>query len=176
MKLRGGYNVLLQGRPARRVRLLPEPEALYLPLRSRRFAFSDICVQEGQRVHPGQILAGDPNAYSVPLLAPRAGTVRLQAKPGHIVLEEIGKESEERYHPAEAMRHVPKDMGSVGMKRYKLLALGAWQFLEDAYTGAVPDPFGTPQSVIVSTLHLEPFVARGDVQLHKRLSSFTRGL
>ena len=176
MKLRGGYNVLLHGRPAGRVHLLPEPESLYLPLYSRRFTFSDICVQEGRRVRPGQVLARDPNAYSVPLLAPRAGTVRLEAEPNHIVLEEIEKESEERYHPDEAMPHVPKAMGSVGMKRYKLLTLGAWQFLEDAYSGAVPDPFGTPQSVIVSTLHLEPFVARGDVQLHKRLSSFTRGL
>ena len=38
------------------------------------------------------------------------------------------------------------------------------------------DPFGMPQAVIVSTLRLASYVARGDVQLHKRLSSFTRGL
>ena len=62
------------------------------------------------------------------------------------------------------------------MKRYKLLALGAWQFFHDAYSGVLPDPFGTPQAVIVSTVRYEPFVARGNVQFHKRLKNFTRGI
>ena len=176
MKFNGGYNIMLEGRPASEVHILPEPEALYLPLSSRRFEFSDVRVAEGERVHPGQVLAQDPEHHSVPLLAPRAGTVRLESAENHIVLEDIAKEAEESYHPDESLQHVPRDMGSVGMKRYKLLVLGAWQFVYDAHTGAVPDPFGTPRAVIVSTLHLEPYVARGDVQIRKRLSSFTRGL
>ena len=33
-------------------------------------------IKEGQQVEPGEILAKDSDNYSVPLLAPRAGTVR----------------------------------------------------------------------------------------------------
>jgi Na+-transporting NADH:ubiquinone oxidoreductase subunit A len=54
--------------------------------------------------------------------------------------------------------------------------LGAWQFMDDAHTGGMPDPFGTPRAVIVSTVQLDPFVARGDVEIRKRLRHFTRGL
>ena len=176
MKLRGGYDIHLTGRPASKIGLLPEVEQLQLPLRSRRFEFSEICVEEGQRVHPGQELAKDPANYSVPLLAPRAGTVRLNAAEGHIVLEDVAQEAEEPYHPDEDLEHVPKDMGSAGMRRYKLLGLGAWQFLQDAHPGELPDPFGVPAAVIVSTLNLEPFCSRGSVLIHKRLASFTRGL
>lgn len=176
MTIQGGFTVRLQGRPAADIQLLPEPSSLYLPLQSRRFRFGEVCVGEGERVAPGRVLAKDTGNFSLPLLAPRAGTVRLKAAGGHLVLDDIAKAAEEPFHPDEDLDHVPKDMGSSGMKRYKLLQLGAWQFLEDAHTGELPDPFGTPRAVIVSTLHLEPFVARGDVLLNARLKNFTRGL
>ena len=176
MKLHGGYNIKLEGRPAGKVELLPEPEVLHLPLWSRRFKFTDVRVQEGEQVVPGEVLARDPENFLVPLLAPRAGTVSLSEVANHVTLKNVTCVAEERYEPAENLPHIPENMGSVGMKRYKLLMLGVWQFFEDAHTGAVPDPYGTPSAVIVSTLHLEPFSARGDVQLHKRLSQFTRGL
>ncbi len=176
MKLRGGHNVLLQGKPAGEVHELPEPDVLYIPLKSRRFGFSELCVQENEAVHPGHVLAKDPDNYSVPLLAPRAGTVRLETVKGHITLENVAREPEELYHPDEKLPHIPKGMESVGMKRYKLLKLGAWQFMHDAHTEKLPDPFSTPSAVIVSMIHLEPFVTRGDVQIRKRLSHFTRGL
>jgi Na+-transporting NADH:ubiquinone oxidoreductase subunit NqrA len=176
MRLQGGYNVRLEGRPEGSVEVLPEPNELYLPLESRRFSFSELKVVEGDRVYPGRILAEDPACHSVPLLAPRAGTVRLGGVEGHITLEDITEEPEEPYHPDEDAEHVPKGAGSGGMKRYKLLELGAWQFVRDAHTGELPDPFAAPRAVIVSTVSLEPFVARGDVQILKRLSHFTRGL
>ncbi len=176
MKFAGGYDVLLAGKPSRRVHELADPDVLYLPLTSRRFEFSEIAVKEGQRVRPGQVLARDPEHYSVPLIGPRAGTVRLESVENHIVLEDVTNVPEEPYEPDEDLPHIPKTMGSVGMRRYKLLTLGAWQFVYDAHSGDVPDPFGTPSAVIVSTLHLEPYVARGDVQIRKRLTSFTRGL
>jgi len=176
MKLRGGHNIHLKGRPAATVDVLPEVAELHLPLRSRRFSFSAVCVEDGQPVRPGQALARDPANYSVPLLAPRAGTAQLRAAEGHISLTDVAHVAEEPYHPHEDLAHVPKDIGSAGMRRYKLLELGAWQFLHDAHTGELPDPFGIPRAVIVSTLNLEPFRARGNVQITKRLSSFTRGL
>ena len=176
MKPRGGYNVKLQGRPSGEVEVLPEPKELHLPLGSRRFSFSELEVQEGERVRPGQVLARDPANHSVPLLAPRAGTARLAAVDGHIKIEDTTKEPEEPYHPDEDAEHVPKGAGPRGVKCYKLLELGAWQFVSDAHTGALPDPFASPRAVIVSTVHLEPYVARGEVQILKRLSHFTRGL
>jgi Na+-transporting NADH:ubiquinone oxidoreductase subunit A len=176
MKVKGGYNVLISGRPSRAVHELPEPKVLYLPLRSKHLAFSNVLVSEGQRVRPGEVMAKDPDNYGIPLLAPREGTVRLDAVEGHLVLEDVVHAGEEPYDSREDAEHVPGDLGSIGIKRYKLLQLGAWQFVRDAQTGAPANPFGTPTAVIVSTLVLEPFQTRGDVPLRKRLTAFTRGL
>ncbi len=167
---------MLDGRPGGEVKLLPEPEALFLPLRSQRFEFSEICATEGQRIEPGDVLAKDPGNHAIPLLAPRAGTVKLKAVNGHIVLEDIAQHAEHADVDKRQLLHIEKEMGTAGIKRYKLLALGAWQFFYDAYTSMLPDPLGTPQAIIVSTLNLEPFTARGDAQLHNRLLNFTRGL
>lgn len=176
MRFRGGHNVLLKGRPDSGIKVMPEPKVLYMPLRSERFTFSDIHVKDGQKVNGGDILAKDPNNYSVPMLAPRAGTVRLKAVENHIVIEDVAQLEERPDIIEEDMLHIEKQMGAGGIKRYKLLTLGAWQFFYDAFTGELPDPLGKPQAIIVSTLSLEPFLARGDVQLHRRLLNFTRGL
>ena len=176
MRFRGGYNILLKGRPDGAIKVMPEPKILYLPLRSKRFTFSEICVEDGQSVSGGDVVAKDPNNYAVPLLAPRAGTVRLKAVENHILLEDTAQLKEHADIVGEELSHIVQELGAAGIKRYKLLALGAWQFFYDAHTGALPDPLGTPQAIIVSTISLEPFVARGDAQLHNRLLNFTRGL
>lgn len=167
---------MLGGRPAKVVKRQGEPDELYLPLSSERFLFSDICVADGQIVNDGDVLAKDPDNYAVPLLAPRGGKVNLNKAEGYIVLTDIKPPAGKVYVPEKHFPHVVQEMGSAGMKRYKLLSLGAWQFFYDAYSGQLPDPLGTPQAVIVSTLSLEPFMARGDVQLQDRLLQFTRGL
>jgi Na(+)-translocating NADH:ubiquinone oxidoreductase A subunit len=176
LKFRGGYNVLLKGRPDSAINIMPEPRILYLPLSSERFTFSDIRVKEGQRVRGGDVLARDPDSYAVPLLAPRDGTVRLKATESHIVLEDIAQLKEHVHIEKDQMLHIKQKMGEAGIKRYILLSLGAWQFFYDAFTETLPDPLGTPQAVIVSILSLEPFVTRGDALLQKRLLNFTRGL
>ncbi|MBW8016302.1 MAG: hypothetical protein FVQ82_08960 [Planctomycetes bacterium] len=176
MKFRGGYNITLQGRPSKKVKILPEPEALYLPLESKRFDFTSIYVEEGQKVDTGDVLAVDPGNYDVPLLSPRAGTVRLSSTEGHIVLEDISTVDDVPDYDKDSIPHIARQMGASGEMRHKLLALGAWQFFRDAYTNELPDPMGTPQAVIVSTLSLDPFTARGDVQFKNRLLQFTRGL
>ena len=167
---------MLDGRPKEMTIRLPEPKKLYLPLRSHRFQFSEICVEDGQSVNDGAVLAKDPENYEVPLLAPRGGKVKLNDVDGYIVLTDLQPPAEKARVPEKDLPHIVQKMGSAGMKRHKLLSLGAWQFFYDAYTGQLPDPMGKPQAVIVSTLSLEPFLARGDVQLHKRLLQFTRGL
>ncbi|MHC4175328.1 MAG: 4Fe-4S dicluster domain-containing protein [Planctomycetota bacterium] len=176
MQFRGGYNILLKGRPGGAIKAMPEPKILHLPLSSRRFTFSEICVVDGQSVSGGDVLAKDPNNYAIPLLAPRAGRVRLQEIENYIILEDAAKLKEHADIADEDLPHIVQEMGAAGIKRYRLLTLGAWQFFYDAHTGLLPNPLGTPQAIIVSTVSLEPFVARGDAQLHNRLLNFTRGL
>jgi Na+-transporting NADH:ubiquinone oxidoreductase subunit A len=185
VKFRGGYNISLKGRPSSDVKTLPEPEALYLPLRTARFNFSEVCVEDGRRVSLGEVLAKDPNNHSVPLLAPRAGLVRLKAVQNHIVLEDIAEAPRHLHAVEETAPHIAQQMGSGGILRYKLLTLGAWQFFYDAHpalpkggahSGSLPDPFKIPQAIIVSTINCEPFLARGDVQIRRDLQAFGRGL
>jgi len=170
LRAKGGYNVPLAGKPAGEIRALPEPDALYLPLTSRRFTFSQVTVEDGAEVAPGDILATDPGNFNVPLLAPRTGTVRLGTVENHITLENPRRETER------PLQVDTPDGHSIEAKRRRLVRLGAWQFFEDAHTGRLPDPFGVPRAVIVSTARLEPFGLRGDAQLAGRLDAFERGL
>jgi Na+-transporting NADH:ubiquinone oxidoreductase subunit A len=164
IKRRGGYNVPLAGRPTAEIEAArPEPRALYLPLAGPRLSFSEVCVREGERVRPGQVLARDAAQWGLPLLAPRAGTVRLKAAPRHIVLEDV--------EAGQVARPVPQES-----KRRQLVDLGAWPAFTDAHTGAVPDPGRDPGAILVSTVRLEPFLVRGDVLLRRDLEAFSRGL
>jgi len=175
MKLQGGYNINIQGRPEPKIKEMPEPEVLCLGQKSRRFHFTQLRVGDRQSVSIGQALAVDPENYNVPLLAPRTGTVRLNQLDGHIVLEDI-KPFEKETAVFEQPEHISIHPGHLSLKHKLLFDLGAWQFFSDAFTGSLPDPMGNPQAVIISTLSLEPFLARGDVQLDEKLLNFTRGL
>jgi len=166
LRLKGGYNVPLAGRPSAEIRTAPETDLLLLPLASRRLAFTQPAVEDGREVAAGTVLATDPANFDVPLLAPRAGTVRLRAVEGHLVLEHA------RPAPPEPMQ----TGGGAEARRRALVRLGVWPFFEDAHTGRVPDPSAAPQAVLVSTVRLEPFLARGDAQLAGRLDAFARGL
>lgn len=172
MKVRGGYDVPLAGRPAAEVLALPEPAALELPLRARRLHFADVRVADGARVGAGDVLAVDAEHFGAPLLAPRGGTVRLGGE--SIALSDLTVEDERPWRPG------PDDAAGASSpaaaRCRKLVALGAWQFFEDAYTGELPDPAAAPRAVIVSTTCLEPFGARGDAQLARRVAALARGL
>ena len=151
------------------------PESLYLPLKSKSFHFSTLCVSHGQRVSLGDVLAKDPDNYDIPLLSSCYGKADLEKTPGHITLEDLSVDAKPyTYH--DDLEHIHKKMGQAGIKRYKLLNLGAWEFMKDAYTGKTADPLSTPQAVIVSTVQLEPFLVRGDVLLKEYPRQFTRGL
>ena len=176
MKVKGGYNVHLEGRPREAVEALAEPTVLHLPLRSQRFTFSQVGVKDGERVSFGQVLAMDPACHSVPLLAPYGGTVRIEGTSNHITLEALVPRAKQAFNPEKNAGHFPHETDVAKELRRRLLALGAWQFFSDAHTEAVPDPFSDPQAVIVSTLSLEPFTARGDVQMKENLSRFLAGL
>ena len=176
MKTRGGYTVNLEGKPAKEIQNLREPTVLHLPLRTTRFNFSELHVREAESVMQGMILASDPGNHGIPLLAPRSGIVSLARNPGHVTLEGLKSDAPKQgfdYPPAyvEAEGLDPRDRTI-----QKLIRKGAWQFFSDAFTGQVPDPAAIPQAVIISTVNLEPFSVRGDVQLESRLHNFLRGL
>ncbi|MCE5278537.1 MAG: 4Fe-4S dicluster domain-containing protein [Planctomycetaceae bacterium] len=176
MRMTGGYDVPLAGRPSSRVEVPDDPPAFYLPLKSRRFHFSNILVSDGQCTAQGHVLARDEDNYAVPLLAPRAGVVRLGQVPGHIVLEDLRRQQEQPWEVRQDQPHIPHRNVRGALKRQKMLALGAWQFFCDAHSGLLPDPFGQASALIVSTLNLEPFTARGAIQLRRRLTHATRAL
>jgi len=166
---------MLKGRPDSAIEPRAEVENLFLPLKSSRFLFSDICVEDGQSVEAGAVLARDPGNFDVPLLSPRAGIVKLQQADGHIVLTDI-KPVADKPSAENNIPHAAHETGPVSTKRNELLMLGAWQYFYDANTGQLPDPKIEPQAIIISTLNLEPFAARGDAQLKNNLLRFTRGL
>jgi Na(+)-translocating NADH:ubiquinone oxidoreductase A subunit len=172
MKLRGGYNISLAGRPNDSIRTMPTPSELYMPLKSKRFNFTELSVKAGDTVKVGDVLAKDPGNYGIPMLCPVEATVQLQRD--HIKLSDVVAN---HCYPAvsNASEHIPQAI-SAEDKAAKLVALGGWEFFGDAYSGDLPDPHAAPQAVIVSTISLEPFVARGDVQLKDELIHFTRGL
>lgn len=168
-KLKGGYDVLLTGRPAAKIEDLPLPSRLLLPLRNGRLNFSDVLVVDGQTVQPGMLVARDPSSRNF-LPAPAAGVVRLGAVADHVVLEALQPGGQ----PAEL--ELPPDLDGRAQKRYRLLARGAWAEVSDALTGSPADPYEEPAAVIVSTLRLEPFLTRGDVLIRRDKEAFFRGL
>jgi Na+-transporting NADH:ubiquinone oxidoreductase subunit NqrA len=163
MKFSGGYDVLLKGEPARELKRTREAAILNIPLSSRRFAFSEVCVEDGAKVTQGDVLARDPDNFAIPLLAPRSGTVKLDHDMTQIVLEE-----------ATVAGGAVSDPGSD--IREKLVRLGAWQYFSDAQTYRLPDPAGTPAGVIVSSVRLEPYTAAAEVLLEEKVPNFVKGL
>ena len=170
----GGLNIQLAGKPGKIIEKLVEPKTLYLPTSSTRFTFTDVQVKQGQRVEAGCVLATDPANWDIPLLAPQAGKNDLEQVPDHITLEDVFPASEDVSADDKSASAVKARRGDAAPA--KLIELGAWQFFYDAFTGQLPDPHGTPQAVIVSIVNLEPFVARGDIQLSEYLTEFARGL
>ncbi|MDP6634017.1 MAG: 4Fe-4S dicluster domain-containing protein [Phycisphaerae bacterium] len=175
MKPRGGYNVNLIGNPSGSVERLAPPEKLCIPLNSRRLKFSELRVADGDSVAIGQTLAVDPDNFSVPLPAPCGGTVRLSQIEGHIVIEDLNCPADPT-PDRETPTHVAYDPGQAAEKRSKLIELGAWQFVSDARTHRVADPETAPSAVVISTVHLEPFVAKGNVICGDSIAELVRGL
>ena len=163
--MRGGYNVMPGGRPDGRINVLPAPSRLILPLSSRRFAFTDVCVRDGGQVRIGEVIARDPVHDNTPLLASAQGAVRLGLVDGHVVIEVTG----------DAAGDLPSTLGAPEPMR-RLVEGGAWTSFADARTGAPCDPEAPPDAVIVSTMALEPFLARGDIQIERAFDDFLGGL
>lgn len=154
---------MLEGKPSADIRDMPEPAVLHIPLFSRRFNFDDVRVDDGEQVVEGQVLATDTANVSVPLLASRAGTVNLKASARHVTID----------GPQPCSDVAVSDSGE---GTAALVRLGAWTYLADAATGDVPDPAVSPAAIVISTLHLDPFLVRGDVQLSGMLEEFAKGL
>ena len=172
-QLAGGYNVPVAGAPSAEV-VTPElPDRLFVPLESRRFDFSELRVVEGQRVERGAALAVDPLRFSVPLLAPCAGTVRLSAAEGHVVLEDLEVPAADAAPAGPAQ---DADGAAAGLTASRLVELGVWQFFSDARSGAPVDPGASPDVVVVPVARLEPFAAGGEVLLAGGIDRFARGL
>ncbi len=161
----------MTGRPSGHVDAPAEPARLLLPQRTRRLRFKQLLVKNGETVRCGEVLAVDPACFGLPLLAPRDGTVRLRAHRGHIAIEDLGATAPPQVSPSTAGE------SPFGTQRQLLVDLGAWPFLSDAHTDAVPDPAQPADAAIVAVTRLEPFAGpRGDVLLSQSFDDFLRGL
>jgi len=176
MNFKGGYNVSLDGKPSDEINRPPFPKVIYLPLFSKRFTFTDLLVPDGAAVFEGQALAKDPANFSVPLLAPASGTVKIDRERRSITIDNPQSPAGGALKIEEALSEGAKKAGPEGRRRHALLRLGAWQYFSDAATGKLPDPFGTPHAVIVSVSHLEPFLPGTEALLKDRMPQFEKGL
>ena len=170
MKCIGGYNILLEGKPSDGISDHQSPDVLHLPLFSRSLEFTNLKVEDGESVVQGQVLAGDPVNYSVPLIAPMSGTVNLTAVENHITLENLSSPSDEGEVGNGA------DLSGIEDRRQVLLRLGVWSFLAKVDTGKTPDPETVPELLIVETTRLEPFFPDPDVFLPEQMDCFAEGL
>jgi Na+-transporting NADH:ubiquinone oxidoreductase subunit A len=168
MKLRGGYNIRLAGRPAGGICTPDQPEVLLLPQRSRRLRFNKLLVKSGQSVRCGQVLAVATGQFDLPLLAPMDGVVRLRVHRGHVLLDSLSR--------GEPLASAAVD-SPFGAERQALIDRGVWPYFHDAHGDGVPDPARPVSAAIVATTQLEPFAGpRGDVLLGESLDAFLRGL
>lgn len=162
----------LSGRPSDELDRLPAPSVVHVPCRSRRFHFTELQVQSGSNVAAGDVLAVDPNAFNVPLLAPFAGVVSVDAEATHITVEGHAAE------PPTSLEKAPggSDAENESLSVDQLVRGGCWPFLADAHTQTVPNPGVSPRAVVVSGAHADLFVARAEVILHGCTDRFLRGL
>jgi Na+-transporting NADH:ubiquinone oxidoreductase subunit A len=165
----GGYNVMLEGAPSNDTAHYDTPEVLHLPLFSRRLDFSLLQVEHGQSVTQGQVLATDPENYSVPLLAPLGGTVNLEAFERHVTLENLSA-SAVASGDDQNNQHSPED------QRKALIQYGVWQALAELSDGSIPDPETDTEALIITLTRLEPFFPNPDVFLINAFDQFTAGL
>lgn len=165
MKFVGGYDVQLEGKPSTTIAKQADPDVLYIPLFSRSFNFSDLKVVEGDTVSPGQVLAEDPDNFSVPLLAPMGGMVTLEASEYHVTLENLGGSASD-----------PVEKPDAGDARQTLLRLGVWSFMRQIGSGKVPDPTAAPDVLVVPINRYEPFFPSPEVFLKDKIEQFGSGI
>jgi len=166
MKFNGGYNVMLEGEPSPRVAPYQKPDALYLPRYSNRLDFSLVLVEDGASVVKGQVLAKDPVNFSVPLLAPMAGTVNLEFAERHITIENLAASSDEN----------SADDADLHNERAALLRLGVWSSLARIDNNRVPDPERTPDGLVVSIYRFEPYHPTPEALFRDGVDDFLAGL
>lgn len=164
MKFDGGYNVMLEGKPATGIASYQKPDVLHLPLFSKRLDFSLLQVADGETVQKGQVLARDPVNFSVPLLAPMGGTVNLEAVERHITLENLG--AGQSFDLS----------GETEEERQILLQYGVWASFARVDNNRVPDPERAPDHLVISAARFEPYFPDAETLLGGSVEDFVIGL
>ena len=167
-KFVGGYDVLLEGKPSDELAAHAKVDALHLPLFSRRLQFTSLLVKDGETVMQGQVLAIDPDHYSIPLLAPEGGTVDLETVENHITLKDLS--GYEQGPSATEAATGPEQM------REKLVRCGIWQCMAIVASDKIPDPKAEPGGLIIPISRFEPFFPSPEAFLAGQLDNFTAGL
>ena len=165
MKLKGGYQVPVQGKPAPEIKHLPVNAPLNIPLFSKRFKFTSLKVVTGDDVYCGQIIAEDPSLFSTPLLSPCNGKVDLDTIAEHILIK-----PKDNYTAKHELTQSSESILTA------LLNMGVWPFICNALSGDVVDPSKPPTSIIIPVFSTESFSADPSVYLPEESNDFLRGL
>lgn len=164
VRVSGGHRLILDGAPSADVEVVPPPDELRLPRRQRFVEFTEVHVQEGERVAAGQALARGPHECAFPLVAPVGGQVA-QILDEVIVLR-VDEPSAWR---ARAFPPLPWQNAAPDVLRDRIRDAGLWPTLYAAPDGDIPwrlaDDARPPAFIVIGAVHGEPYLAHPAVVL-----------
>lgn len=173
MKIAGGYQPRIKGRPLGIVQEVPPPSRLQIDLALRSLAYTPT-VPSGQRVLAGEpVAAAETSSGTLHLPAPVTGTVTLQPEgaPPRICIDGI---EPDKSAPA------PVDLTrtQADALRGMLARRGLWPLFWSSRTRGTPPLDGSerPRCIIVNCVTAEPFRARGSVILQRDWARIVQGL
>lgn len=172
MKLVGGHNFRIAGRPSGIVHSVPLPPVLRVPL-ERCGVLYNPAATEGAEVGTGDPLAhADLDGHAAVLPAPAPGRIAA-VNAGECIVLETRNEAELR---AGYKAFQPQRIDA-SRARTALLERGIWPFIWSSATGETPSPAGEqPRAVIVNCVLTEPFRARGKVILRRSWDHIMHGI
>lgn len=180
IKLKGGIQANWQGAPAQgHLSPIFTPSHLRLELKTPRFWFKTLKVEEGQKVETAQVLAQDPNADNTPLLSPLSGTAHIELddreKPCAIRIENLGaREPERDWSPPLPDHNSGRD--SHDNLRQRFLEGGGWPWIYHWPGDGAPSLQTHPEGIIISGFRTEPFRPDSNVLLREKVGEFALGL
>ncbi|GAG40043.1 unnamed protein product [marine sediment metagenome] len=162
MRIRGGFNPRITGKPLSIVEQISIPEKLYIGLRQNGFNYIPL-IKNGQKVKMGDPLAETSIAGGkIYLPAPVSGKVIFQGADKNYRQQIIIEVSDPaiKNHVYESFK--PQHISSKKIREI-LSKAGIWPFFWSSYSKGIPslDLNEQPKAIIVNTVLTEPFRASG---------------
>lgn len=179
IQIKGGLITNWEGKPAPEMDDIFTPSRLEFPIRTPRFQFTDLHVQDGQSVQSGDTLATAPGQSQTPLLAPLGGRVEVllddRDKPARIILTDLQERETHRDGAPTPPEHANPDTRHLDHRRI-FRDGGGWPMLRTFPGDTPPDLEAHLNGVVVTCYHPEPFRPEAAVLLQDKIAEFALGL